>query len=332
MQFLRKRLILLLVIFVIYGAYFITHFHTNNSSHVLGVTNNLVLFEQPRDGKDPIISAIDNAQKEIDVEVYLLSDKDVIASLLSACNRGVAVSVMLEEYPFGGGNVNTKTNQQLQNSCVRIEWTSSAFSLTHEKTIVIDNKEVFILNQNLTAAAFKSNREYDILDGNLQDVAEIHAIFMSDWDRKNPNLADDNLVISPINSRDKLFGLISSATRSINIETEVIDDPNIIQLLSQKAAHMPVEIIIPTYKQVSSNKKAVALLESSGAKVEAISSPYIHAKLILVDSAKAYIGSVNLTTQSMDSNREVGIILSQQDIVSSLIGDFSTDWQSGLSL
>lgn len=37
--------------------------------------------------------------------------------------------------------------------------------------------------------------------------------------------------------------------------------------------------------------------------------PYLHAKVILRDGKYAYIGSHNLTTNSLDNNRELGVFL-----------------------
>ncbi len=328
MRFLRKQFILLICISCIYAAFFIVHFHVQKTETVLGVGTNLALFEEPMSGKDPIISTISNAQKEVDVEVYLLSDKDIITSLLDACGRGVVVKVMLEQHPFGGGSINQKTHQQLQNTCVHIQWTNPAFALTHEKTILIDGRQVFILNQNLTNAAFSSNREYDILDTNPQDVGEIQKIFTADWNRSSFASSQTNLVVSPLTSRDILSSLISHATKTLDIEMEVIEDPDIATLLKEKARSTAIRIIIPTFSQISSNKKIAQQLQQSGVEAKTMGSPYIHAKLILADNAKAYVGSVNLTTQSMDSNREVGIILSQQDVLAELSQDFDVDWEN----
>ena len=56
--------------------------------------------------------------------------------------------------------------KNLWRSWITFEWTNSTFSLTHEKSIVIDKNKAFILNQNLTASSFSKNREYDVLDTN----------------------------------------------------------------------------------------------------------------------------------------------------------------------
>jgi phosphatidylserine/phosphatidylglycerophosphate/cardiolipin synthase-like enzyme len=57
-----------------------------------------------------------------------------------------------------------------------------------------------------------------------------------------------------------------------------------------------------------------------------IKKPYIHAKVIIVDQARVFIGSHNLTTNAIENNREMGIILdSRGDIVKQIQGDFIRD-------
>ncbi len=330
-SFLKKNLGILVLCFFIYSLYFVfNHQNLNNHSvQVLGTENNLTLFEQPMDGRSPIIDSINNAQKEIDLEMYLLSDKEIISALEAAHDRGIIVHVLLEQHPFGAGNINEKAKSELTADGIPVNWTNPSFALTHEKAIVIDNNEVWIMNQNLTAASFKSNREYDIMDDNPTDAQTIDQIFNADAQRQSLNIADSNLVVSPDNSRDKLVTLLNSAAKTIDIETEVIDDKQIINLLTQKAKSTQIKVILAGFSKVSTNKYAADQLKNAGIEVETVSSPYIHAKLIDIDNTKAYIGSVNLTTQSMDQNREMGIIISQADILQSLNSDFDSDWSLG---
>ena len=325
---LKKILPTLILMVLVYGWYFFVHQQAHPSKlNVLGASTNLQLYVQPETGHQPLLDAINSAQKEILVEVYLLSDKQIITALENAQSRGVAVKVMMEEHPVGSSSLNKKTQQELSTDGVTTEWSDPSFALTHEKSITIDNSETFILSQNLTASAFSKNREYDILDSNPTDVAEVRNIFIDDWERKSFSPPPDtNLIESPDNSRAGLETLINNATTSIDAETEDINDNQLIQDLSQKAKTIPVELIVPTISQLASNEKALDELAAAGVHVKTISSPYMHAKMILADDNKAYIGSINFSTQSMDDNRELGIILTQQNDLQTLQDTFETDW------
>lgn len=331
----KKNLLVLFLIGLVYVWFFATHLTTPNqaSLQVLGANTNITLFEQPGAGREPIINAIEKAQKEILVEVYLLSDKEIIKALSEARTRGVKVNVMLEEHPFGGGNLNNKSKSELEKNNISFKWANSTYPLTHEKAIVIDGAEAFILNQNLTASAFSKNREYNVVDTNPEDVTEIRNIFINDWERKSFSPTNKtHLIVSPKTSRAALTTLITSATRTVEVEVEIIEDPQIESLLSEKAKNTTVKVIIPTLSQIPSNGDNVKRLESAGVTVKTLSSPYVHAKLILIDDQKAYVGSVNLSTQSMNENRELGIMLTQNDSVQTLDSTFESDWNKAKDL
>jgi len=325
---LKKYIPTLIFMVLVYGWYFLVHQQAHPSKlNVLGASTNLQLYVQPETGHEPILDAINSAQKEILVEVYLLSDKQIINALEHAESRGVDVKVMMEEHPVGSSSLNKKTQQELSTDGITTEWSDPSFTLTHEKSITIDDSETFILSQNLTASAFSKNREYDVLDTNPTDVTEVRSIFIDDWERESFSPpTDTNLIESPDNSRAALTTLVNNATTSIDAETEDIDDNQLIQDLSEKAKTIPVRLIVPTLSQLSSNQTALQKLTTAGVQVRTISSPYMHAKMILADDDKAYIGSINFSTQSMDDNRELGIILTQQNDLQILQDTFETDW------
>jgi cardiolipin synthase A/B len=324
----------LLLILVVYAWYFLSHIpRPPKTLNVLGANANIALYEQPDSGHTPIVDAIDSAKSEVLVEVYLLSDKQIISALEDAKSRGVDVKVMLEEHPFGGGSLNNKTKSKLDSAGVQTEWSDPAFDLTHEKAIEIDQDEVLILSQNLTASSFSKNREYDVFDTNPTDIQEVRNIFIDDWERKSfTPPTHTNVIDSPDNSRAAITTLLTTAKSSIEMEGEDIDDSQVINLLSQKAKQFPVRLIVPTLSQVSSNKTALQELASAGVQVRTISHPYMHAKMIVADDAKAYTGSVNFSTQSLDKNRELGIILTQPDSIQKLNSTFTTDWSNATPL
>ena len=53
---------------------------------------------------------------------------------------------------------------------------------------------------------------------------------------------------------------------------------------------------------------------------------YMHAKLIIIDQKLAFVGSENLSWESLNRNREVGILISDQPTVQSLSAIFDGDW------
>ncbi len=57
-----------------------------------------------------------------------------------------------------------------------------------------------------------------------------------------------------------------------------------------------------------------------------IRKPYLHAKVIIVDHTRVFIGSHNLTNNAIENNREMGIILrGRDDIIDMIEKDFIHD-------
>ena len=57
---------------------------------------------------------------------------------------------------------------------------------------------------------------------------------------------------------------------------------------------------------------------------------YIHAKAIIVDEQRAYVGSQNFSRTSLEFNRELGVIVSDPLAVARLTAVFAGDWRSAV--
>ena len=80
---------------------------------------------------------------------------------------------------------------------------------------------------------------------------------------------------------------------------------------------------------------AFSQLESDGVHVvlypDTSSALYIHAKVIDVDSTKAFVGSENFSTASLDYNRELGLITSSASVLGPLNATLSAISRAGSS-
>jgi phosphatidylserine/phosphatidylglycerophosphate/cardiolipin synthase-like enzyme len=54
---------------------------------------------------------------------------------------------------------------------------------------------------------------------------------------------------------------------------------------------------------------------------------YIHAKMIVADNTRAFVGSENFSETSLNENRELGIMISDSAIIKSLLKTFADDWR-----
>ncbi len=288
------------------------------------------LIIEPDDGITPIISLINNAKKSIDLVMYEFEDKQIEQALASAEKRGVSVRVILNKGYYGEQETaNESAYSYLQTNNIPVRWSPSYFALTHQKTIVIDGNDALIMTFNFTPQYYASDRDFGINDEDQNDISAIEKTFNADWqNNKISTLNGDDLIWSP-NSKTSLLSLINNAKSSVEIYNEEMSDSDVISAL-ETAAKRGVNVEVDmTYS--SDWKTAFQKLSSAGVHVRTFSSDasiYIHAKIILVDDKKAFVGSENFSTGSMDDNRELGIIIGNQEIIGPLSKTFDLDWKN----
>ncbi|MBA2285179.1 MAG: hypothetical protein H0W02_06840 [Ktedonobacteraceae bacterium] len=290
------------------------------------------VFVEPAAGVQPLISAISSAQVSVWVEMYLLTNHSIIKALEEAANRGLDVRVMLETHPYGSGSASpTKTLDRLRAAGIKAQPTSPDFTLTHEKCMLIDGTTVYIMTSNFTNSALGvgsfHNREYDIVDSNTTDVQAVQAIFQADWDHTQAQFNDPNLVVSPVNAHNDITALINSAQKTLLMEGEEMQDSAVEQAIINAARRgVQVQVILPSVNGTDSNAGGIATIKQGGAYVREDARLYMHAKMITVDGRTAFVGSENISTQSLDHNRELGILLADQGVITTLQQTFQQDW------
>jgi len=298
-----------------------------------------IVYTEPEAGDLPIVNAIAGAKSSVWVEVYLLTERNVINALEKAASQGIDVRVMLEGHPYGGGSVSPQeTISTLKAAGVKAQEASPAFALTHTKMMLVDATTAYISTANYTLSALggsstTANREFIVQDTDSTDVAECNAIFTADWQRVSPTLSDPHLVISPVNSRVRILALVNSATKSLHVEEEEMQDVPLIQaLIAAQKRGVTVQIAVPKPTPGSNDSLGEQELQQAGVTIVQIqddsSHHYIHAKDIIADSTIAYVGSVNASAPSMDKNREVGVLLADSQAIQTLETAFQDDFTS----
>jgi phosphatidylserine/phosphatidylglycerophosphate/cardiolipin synthase-like enzyme len=137
-------------------------------------------------------------------------------------------------------------------------------------------------------------------------------------------------VVSPTNAREQLLALVRGARVSLDLYAEVLRDPQVLDALADAAERgVRVRIIVSPSADFTAE---VDELTASGVDIRLSSSLYIHAKLIVADGERAFIGSQNLSATSLDQNREVGIIIDDPVNLSRLTRTFAIDFRAAAPL
>jgi phosphatidylserine/phosphatidylglycerophosphate/cardiolipin synthase-like enzyme len=290
------------------------------------------LLVEPDEGRDAIERAINGAQRSVDLVVYLLSDRQTVAALKAVQGRGVQVRVMLEEHPYGGGPGNGAVAQDLQSAGIKTAWSNPTFRLTHQKTLIIDDQSAWVMTLNLTASAFTRNREFAVSITDPAAVTEIRQVFDADWNREAVQPQQASLVWSPNNSRTKTLSVIRGAKRTLDIYNEEMQDNETETALAQAAQRQVTVRVLMTGASGGSdaNEPGRQRIRQAGVQVRLIDAPYIHAKMLLADEgsdgALAFMGSENISSASLDQNRELGVLVNDAAHRQRLHEVFDHDW------
>ena len=98
----------------------------------------------PDDSAKPVLRAIDRASTSLRVKMFVFSDPDLLKAVVAARRRGVKVRVMLNPARKDGAEDNEETRKALVKAGVEVRGASPAFSLTHEKSMVVDDTTAFV--------------------------------------------------------------------------------------------------------------------------------------------------------------------------------------------
>ena len=224
--------------------------------------------------------------------------------------------------------------------------TPGSHCFQHGKLVIVDGNQAMLSTGNFNASSLcdrkdnptTCNRDYSLLTKEASVIAGMQRTFDSDLLSKTYNLPvilasvkENRLTVSPF-STNPLVEFIRSARKSIQIENQYMKDPELNEAL-MAASRKGVKVFLMVssacsfgrWREPKDHTKIVnwtnlfTQFEAAGIftkifteKISVNNMPgYLHAKAILVDGAKAWVGSVNGSTLSLNQNREFGLFTSE---------------------
>lgn len=299
-------------------------------------TPTYTLITLPDDGYQKIYDFIDSANKSIDMTMYALIDSNAEAALIAAAQRGVNVRVLLNSNASDGGTVgmNQPAYDNLSANGVQVVYSWDGV-LWHQKSIVVDNQKVAIMNCNLVAQYYPILRDYVVITDNPATVAGVSTTFEADYTNNTvaPVAGDvpegSELVWSP-GAVKQFTELINSARTgtTLYVETEQLDS-TVLENALIEAVKRGVTVNF-TMTNTGEFTDGFNTLKAGGVNVHLFpqNAPiYIQSKAISVNNETVYIGSTNFTTTSTNADRNVGIITQKKDIVDGLTATLIQDFE-----
>lgn len=272
---------------------------------------------------DKIIKKIEQAEQKVYIEVYMLTETRIQNAIIKAKKRGIDTKVILEKSPYMATNINNKSYNFLIKNKIDIVWSNpNNYSLNHSKIILIDNMAI-ISTWNFTYSSFKYNRDFFVFTQDKKIVSNLNSIFSNDYNFNKNIIYNDNLIISPNYSRQKIEYLINNSEKNIDMYFPYMQDDNLEKLLINKVKSW-VSINIIVDKNIEENQ-TYKNFEQAWIKIKKLSKKKLHAKAILIDNKHLYIWSINFSSYSLDKNREIWILIKNENIIKKFSELFKKD-------
>jgi len=299
---------------------------------VLSSTSAVTVIVEPGDNGDMLVAAINAATTSVHMTMYQLTSNRVTNALKAKKVAGKEVKVVLNKTFPGGMGSNASVYAELMAAGVAVAYAPSGFQYTHEKAFVIDGASAWIMTMNMSDSALNGNREFVAIDTDPADVAEAEAIFAADF-AGTAITPTGKLLTAPVNAEDRLIALLDQATTTVDLEGEVLSASSILEGLGRaKKRGCTVRVVISDQTPTSAGASAIAALKQVSIPVRSVSSPYIHSKAIVTDGKLAYMGSENFTQNSLENNRELGLLVGKQSEVAKISATIDADFKAGKDL
>jgi phosphatidylserine/phosphatidylglycerophosphate/cardiolipin synthase-like enzyme len=221
----------------------------------------------------PINTILDGATKSLDIEIYQMTDPDVVTSIRKAIDRKVRVRVVKEPTPVGDtcnvfadpteGEDKVCTDQRSLKADIlshggayvpfnkeQLCATKSKPCFEHGKMIIADKKAVLISTGNfnssnlcnLTENPEKCNREYSFVSRDPGVVTTLEEVFSKDLKGVAYDLQTlirkqpvvTKITVSPF-SLEPWLRFIKMAHKSIRVENQYLKEPTVNQALIDAA-------------------------------------------------------------------------------------------------
>ena len=270
---------------------------------------------QPEDGVGPIVEAIKSAKKSIDIGIFRLDRGDIAKALKSAVDRGVPVRTLIAHTNSSGEKRLRKLEKKLLETGATVARTDDDLVRYHNKLMIVDRKELYVLGFNYTNNDIKKSRSFGVITKKKALVQEALKLFEADMQRQPYTPSLSTFLVSPLNARERLARLLKGAHKQLCVYDPKLTDPLMIRILQQRErAGVDVRILGRIAKR------------GNGLPAAKYPGKRLHVRAIIQDGKCAFVGSQSLRKLELDSRREVGVIVKDPGIVGRLSEIFERDW------
>ena len=130
------------------------------------------LIVQPDAGIAPVVTAIKQAKKTIDIVIFRLDRYEIARALGEAVARGVHVRALTAHQNRGGTKSLRKLEMRLLEAGVTVSRTADDLVRYHGKMMILDSRVLHVYGFNLTGLDIQKSRSFGLITKNPKLIKE----------------------------------------------------------------------------------------------------------------------------------------------------------------
>lgn len=259
----------------------------------------------PAARRDAVLQLMRSAQQRLVLSVFRCDDFAILDEVASAVKRNVNVRVLMTPRARGWKRRLKELRSLLRSLGAEVHTYRGPVVKYHAKYIIVDDGPALVSSLNFTRKCFDSTCDFLVFSERSDVISGLKILFESDYGPPGGPLPEitDRLIVGPEYARQRFTRLLAEAQSSIRIIDHRVTDPQIVALLREK------------------QEKGVTVQILGHGPMNGL---VCHGRMILVDDRVAVIGSLHLSPPSLDSRREVAILINEPGVVAELIEFFES--------
>lgn len=186
-----------------------------------------VLFSPDDKPTNKLIEIIREAKKSIQIAMYMLTDKKIADELIAAHQRGVVISMILDESStsmYGKANVLHDSGIPVHIFDAGEKKENSKFygpALMHHKFMIVDHKLVWTGSFNWTVSANRKNQENVLIISNKHTCADYENHFNKMLNERSKRFTP-NKNPEPSSLKEQVLQLIKTADNDVSMISSLL--------------------------------------------------------------------------------------------------------------
>lgn len=258
------------------------------------------LILEPAQRKAALLDVIGSAERRLILSLFRCDDFTVLDALAAALERGCEVEAILTKRAKGGKKRLKKLWGALEEMGAVVTRYADPVVKYHAKYLVADDSTAVITTLNPTRKCFTRTWDAVLMTDDPSVVKGLLTLFKTDAagvPTMSKRSLSRRLIVGPERSRDEIRSLILAARHSIRILDHKLSDPDLVALLRERRA----------------DGVTVSVLGK-----QPMGGVLPHGKMMIIDEARAVLGSTALSTLSLDFRREVSVVVHEPALVKQL--------------